>query len=134
MKNTTSRFVLAIGILLLGIAQMVAQDQSQLHAAPAVSTDRVAKEVRHELLMLPYYDVFDNIEYKVEGYNVTLVGYVTNPVVKSDAGNAVKRIEGVERLTIRSRFCHHRRWTIKYAGECFAPSMASRRCRSTICR
>ena len=96
MKNTTSRFVLTIGMLLLGIAQMVAQDQSQLHAAPAMNTDRIAKEVRHELLMLPYYNVFDNIQYKVEGYNVTLIGYVTNPAVKSDAGNAVKRVEGVE--------------------------------------
>ena len=75
-----------------------AQDQSQLHAAPAVSTDRVAKEVRHELLMLPYYDVFDNIGFKVEGYNVTLVGSVTNPAVKSDAGKAVKGIEGVEQV------------------------------------
>ncbi len=96
MKNARSRFVLAIGMLLLGIAQMLAQDQSRLHAAPAMNTDRIVKEVRHELLMLPYYNVFDNIQYKVEGYNVTLIGYVTNPVVKSDAGNAVKRIEGVE--------------------------------------
>ena len=61
-----------------------------------MNTDRIAKEVRHELLMLPYYNVFDNIQYKVEGYNVTLIGYVTNPAVKSDAGNAVKRVEGVE--------------------------------------
>ena len=96
MKNTTSRFVLTIGMLLVGVASIMAQDQSQLHAAPGMSTDRIAKEVRHELLMLPYYDVFDNIQYKVEGYNVTLIGYVTNPVVKSDAGNAVKRVEGVE--------------------------------------
>jgi len=96
MKDTALRFVLTLGMLLVGVASMMAQDQSQLHAAPAMSTDRIAKEVRHELLMLPYYDVFDNIQYKVEGYNVTLIGYVTNPAVKSDAGNAVKRVEGVE--------------------------------------
>ncbi len=96
MNDASKRIYLVIGMLLLGIAQAGAQDQSQLHAAPAMNTQRIVKEVRHELLMLPYYDVFDNIQYKVEGYNVTLIGYVTNPVVKSDAGNAVKRIEGVE--------------------------------------
>jgi hyperosmotically inducible protein len=96
MKDAGKRIYLVIGMLLIGIAQAGAQDQSQLHATPAMTTDRIAKEVRHELLMLPYYDVFDNIQYKVEGYNVTLIGYVTNPVVKSDAGNAVKRVEGVE--------------------------------------
>jgi hyperosmotically inducible periplasmic protein len=98
MKNVLTRGFLALGVLLLGVLQVVAQDQSQLHATPAMNTDRVAKEVRHELLMLPYYNVFDNIQYKVEGYNVTLLGHVTNPTVKSDAGNAVKRIEGVEQV------------------------------------
>src|SRR5262245_19617510 len=60
------------------------------------ATQRIVKEVRHELLMLPYLDVFDYIAFKVEGYKVTLLGAVTRPSVKSDAGNAVKGIEGVE--------------------------------------
>lgn len=60
--------------------------------------ERIQREVRHELLMLPYERVFDNLAYKVEGYNVTLLGQVTNPVVKSDAESAVKRIEGVEKV------------------------------------
>jgi hyperosmotically inducible periplasmic protein len=59
---------------------------------------RIQKEVRHQLLMLPYFTVFDNIQYKVEGYKVILMGQVTNPTVKSDAGNAVKSIEGVEQV------------------------------------
>jgi hyperosmotically inducible protein len=59
---------------------------------------RIIDEVRHQILMLPYYNVFDNITYKVEGYNVTLMGQVTRPVLKSSAGNVVKRIEGVERV------------------------------------
>jgi len=59
---------------------------------------RIINDVRHEILMLPYYNVFDNIMYKVEGYNVTLMGQVTRPVLKSTAGNVVKRIEGVERV------------------------------------
>ena len=60
---------------------------------------RIAKEARHEILMLPYFDVFDNIDLRVDGYNVTLMGQVTRPTLKSDAENAVKDIEGVENVT-----------------------------------
>jgi len=59
---------------------------------------RIAREVRHELLSLPYYSVFDDLSYKVEGYTVTLSGAVVRPILKSDAENAVKKIEGVERV------------------------------------
>jgi hyperosmotically inducible periplasmic protein len=62
------------------------------------SVQRIQKEVRHELLMLPYYGVFDNLAYKVDGYNVTLLGQVTRPSLKSDAERAVKGIEGVEKV------------------------------------
>lgn len=55
----------------------------------------LTKEVRHELVMQPYYSVFDNLEYKVEGTKVTLIGQVVNPVLKDDAASAVKHIEGV---------------------------------------
>jgi hyperosmotically inducible protein len=48
--------------------------------------------------MLPYFSVFDNLAYKVDGYNVTLLGQVTRPTLKSDAENVVKRIEGVEHV------------------------------------
>jgi hyperosmotically inducible periplasmic protein len=60
--------------------------------------ERIQKEVRHELVMLPYLNVFDNLAYKVDGYDVTLLGQVVNPTLKSDAENAVKRIEGVEKV------------------------------------
>ena len=59
---------------------------------------RIEKEVRHELLMLPYFGVFDNIAFKVEGDTVTLLGQVVRPTLKSDAGNVVKRIEGVQKV------------------------------------
>jgi hyperosmotically inducible protein len=65
---------------------------------PARSTERISREVRHELLMLPYFGVFDNIAYKVDGYNVTLLGQVSRPTLKSDAENVVKKIEGVEKV------------------------------------
>jgi hyperosmotically inducible protein len=61
-----------------------------------VGNDRFIKEIRHELVMLPYYGVFDNLAYKVEGHKVTLLGQVSRPTLKSDAERAVKSIEGVE--------------------------------------
>ncbi len=61
----------------------------------SAQTDRVAKEVRHELVMLPYYSVFDNLAYRVDGGKVTLFGQVVRPTLKSDAENVVKKIEGV---------------------------------------
>lgn len=55
----------------------------------------IAKEVRHQLVMLPWYSVFDNLAYSVEGDKVTLYGQVTRPSLKSDAEGAVKSVEGV---------------------------------------
>ena len=61
--------------------------------------DRIVKEVHHELVMLPFYGVFDNLAYKVSpDGTVTLLGEVSRPTLKSDAENVVKRIEGVERV------------------------------------
>jgi osmotically-inducible protein OsmY len=68
---------------------------------PARAEERISREVRHQILMLPYYNVFDEISFKVEGYNVTLPGAVTDPTVKSSAENVVKRIEGVEKVDNR---------------------------------
>lgn len=60
--------------------------------------NRIIRQVRHELVMLPYYGVFDNFSYRVEGGTVTLLGQVTRPTLKSSAENVVKDIEGVERV------------------------------------
>ncbi len=62
--------------------------------------DKIAKEVRHELLMLPYYSLFDNLGYTVQGRTVTLTGMLTSQdaITKNDAESAVKRIEGVEKV------------------------------------
>ena len=56
-------------------------------------------EVRHELVMLPWYGVFDNLQFQVQGDHVILSGYVTRPTLKSSAENVVRRIEGVEKVT-----------------------------------
>src|SRR6202163_4865333 len=62
------------------------------------SDEWIKKEVRHELLTVPWYSVFDNLAYSINGNEVTLSGQVVNPTVKSDAENAVKHIEGVEKV------------------------------------
>jgi hyperosmotically inducible protein len=59
------------------------------------SQSALAREVRHQLVMLPYYTIFDDLAFRINGSNVTLIGAVTNPTLKSDAGNVVKGVEGV---------------------------------------
>ena len=86
-------FVTLFALVTLGVAQDVQRDQPS-----AKSQERIVKEVRHELLMLPYFGVFDYIAFKVEGYTVTLIGSVVKPVTKSAAENSIKRIEGVEKV------------------------------------
>ena len=56
------------------------------------------EKVRKELVTLPYYGVYDNLEYKVEGSTVTLYGQVLNPVTRSDAARRVARLEGVDQV------------------------------------
>jgi hyperosmotically inducible protein len=85
--------------MLLSIAAFAYPPQDQAGALSPKGIDRITKEVRHELVMLPYYGVFDNLSYKVDpDGTVTLLGQVARPSLKSDAENAVKRIEGVEKV------------------------------------
>jgi hyperosmotically inducible protein len=87
-------------LLLLGLSSIaLCQNAPQERPMGQNGIDRIVKEVRHELLLLPYYGVFDNLAYKVSpDGTVTLVGQVTRPTLKSDAENVVKKIEGVERV------------------------------------
>jgi hyperosmotically inducible periplasmic protein len=87
---------LILVVSLLFVAMLgIAQDRDQ---PSAKAQERITREVRHELLMLPYFGVFDYIAFKVDGYNITLLGQVVRPTLKSDAENVVKRIEGVEKV------------------------------------
>jgi hyperosmotically inducible protein len=89
------KFLVIVVSLFSLVAISVAQDRDQPSAR---SQERITREVRHELLMLPYFGVFDNIAYKVDGGTVTLLGQVVRPVTKSDAENSVKHIEGVDKV------------------------------------
>jgi hyperosmotically inducible protein len=94
MKTKALMFLVSVvAACLPGLAQDAQRGQPSARAE-----ERITREVRHELLMLPYFGVFDYIAYKVDGYNVTLLGQVLRPTLKSDAENVVKRIEGVEKV------------------------------------
>jgi hyperosmotically inducible protein len=91
-------FALLAGALLMS-SGVAAKDNDKHHNDPYVTgpadEPRLMQEVRHQLVMLPYYGVFDDLGFTVNGGSVTLVGQVTQPVLKDDAGRVVKRIEGV---------------------------------------
>lgn len=75
------------------------QDNRQRDTLSQKGVDRIVREVHHELVMLPFYGVFDNLAYKVDpDGTVTLLGQTVRPTLKSDAENVVKRIEGVEKV------------------------------------
>jgi hyperosmotically inducible protein len=72
-----------------------------LFAHPAAAQrpqDRTSRAVFRELVFLPYYGVFDHLSFSLDRGTLTLSGQVRRPSLKSDAENAVKDIEGIERV------------------------------------
>ncbi len=67
-------------------------------SVPKNAVSSLQDKVRHELVMLPYYGVFDVLSFSIEGDTVVLSGEVRTPVLKSDAENAVRRLAGVARV------------------------------------
>jgi osmotically-inducible protein OsmY len=82
-----------ICIVLFGSASA----QSQKTFSPKAQA-RIVKEVRHRILMLPDFGTFDNIAFKLNGYDVILYGQVVQPSLKDSAEKVIKKIEGVERV------------------------------------
>jgi len=89
-----------MGLLLTASGLSAKQEKNHNDAFVRGSPDeaRIAHEVRHELVMLPYYGIFDDLAFRVDGSTVTLLGAVVLPVLKSDAENVVKRVEGVTKV------------------------------------
>jgi len=78
-------------VLLLTIVPSVA-------FAQGATNPQLAKRVRHELVTLPYYGVFDNLAYSVSGSTVVLRGQVVRPTLKTEAQARVREIEGVDHV------------------------------------
>ena len=99
MKLQMIRKMMMAGALMTTpwFAQGIARAETSSADADRTAME-IAKKVRHELVMLPYYGVFDNLAFRVEDGTVTLMGQVTRPTLKSDAQNVVKRLEGVHKV------------------------------------
>ena len=95
------RLCLFLGLALFTttvFAQTTALPQQRQKLGGTEPTQRIAREVLHEMLMLPWYSVFDNLAFRVEGNTVYLYGQAVSLGLKSDAEAAVKHIEGVEKV------------------------------------
>jgi len=97
MLSRLSQLILA-GSLILASGFAAKKDHNDVFVPGDPAEARIAREVRHQLVMLPYYGVFDDLAFKLDGGTVTLLGAVVRPVLKSDAENVVKRIEGVTQV------------------------------------
>jgi hyperosmotically inducible protein len=114
LKTVATIFLLAIGAALNAAAQQAppppanqsvqtqpgagSESQPADEALSPQSQDKLVREIRHELLMLPYYGVFDSLAFRLQGRTVILEGQVARSSLKPDAERAVKKIEGVENV------------------------------------
>jgi len=86
MKNRLQKVALSVALAILTVPMF------------ASTTRSLPDEVRHRLVTLPYYSVFDDLGYNVNNGVVTLYGAVRQPWLKSDAERAVKHISGVTQV------------------------------------
>jgi len=96
MKTIKQNLIAGIATLAIFATAAVAAPNASPTARS--SNQQVIKQVRHELVTLPYYGVFDNLAYEVNGGTVTLSGQVTRPTTRSDAGRRVAKIAGVQKV------------------------------------
>ena len=88
-------------VVFLVVTSSFAQNQDKNHQdafVPDVNETEIATHVRHELVMLPYYGLFDDLAFRVDGGTVTLLGAVVRPTLKDDAGRVVKKVPGVQQV------------------------------------
>ena len=98
IKSLTTSLTLAVLLVVpLGFAQKHDKNHQDAFVGDPDETE-IAKHVRHELVMLPYYNIFDDLAFKLDGGTVTLLGAVVKPTLKDDAGRVVKKIPGVQQV------------------------------------
>ena len=93
MKNVRTKLLTLVAILALGVVPAMGQQNRGM----VITNPQLGRQVRHELVTLPYYGVFDNLAYNINGSTVTLYGQVVRPTTRSDAERRVKRLAGVSR-------------------------------------
>ncbi len=95
LKPTT---IAALAFLPLSLFAQKTKDHNDAFVPGPPGMSKLAQEVRHQLVMLPYYSIFDDLAFRVDGSTVTLLGSVVRPTLKSDAEGVVKHIEGVTQV------------------------------------
>jgi hyperosmotically inducible periplasmic protein len=98
MKRMKTSLAALFAAIVFSVVPMTARAEAPNLSEPnddQLSNSQLGKEVRHKLRMLPYYGVFDNLAYSINGSTVTLYGQVVRPVTRSDAAHSVSRIKGV---------------------------------------
>jgi len=102
MRHFLAPILVAAGMVLLLGAADEKENRDQQHNDAFIprhgAETRIAREVRHELVTLPYYGIFDDLAFSVNGSTVTLLGAVTRPTLKSDAEKAARSVEGVRQV------------------------------------
>lgn len=102
MKACFSQISSFIACLLVWAAPQLGYSAQPRQTFSPRAQERIIRQVRHQLLMLPYYGgPFDHIAFRLDGYDITLLGRVVNATLKDDAERAVKHVEGVERVRNR---------------------------------
>jgi hyperosmotically inducible protein len=89
------RILLSVLLVVLPFTSWLDANAASQKQTEPKSEQNLIKEVRHQLVLLPYYSVFDNLSFRVEGSKIILMGQVVRPTLKSDAEAAVKSVEGV---------------------------------------
>ncbi len=97
-RRTTLPFAIAAALLVLTVAAPAGLAQAPTPSPTWSQEDtlRIVKEVQKKLGGLTNYSVFDWITFGVQGKTLILKGYASRPIVKDDAGRAVKSIPGVD--------------------------------------
>ncbi len=91
--------ILITQVLGIGQPPSNSKPEQQQKSSRQNTVEYLKKEVRHELLTLPWYGIFDWLEADIKDEEtVILRGEVIRPTTKSDAENRVKGIEGVEKV------------------------------------
>ncbi len=99
MKTLWKRFPTVLAAAIVAAPMIVQASKQTPSSAPSPQTaEQIEKHVRHELVMLPWFSVFDNLSFNVNGDTVTLMGEVTQPTLRSSAENVVKQVEGVTKV------------------------------------
>jgi hyperosmotically inducible protein len=93
-KKSVTTALLPFAFLLVAPSFAADKKHQDAFVNGAPDESEIAKKVRHELVMLPYYGIFDDLAFQLDGGTVTLLGAVARPSLKDDAGRVVKKVAG----------------------------------------